>query len=45
MWYDRIKVFYDKGLWTADMVQMAVTIGLITQAEADEIVGENNAEV
>lgn len=37
---DKIKRWYAQGLWTAEMVQTAATKGVITQAQADEIVRE-----
>ena len=40
--YERIKNFYDRGLWTKEQVHQAVSKGLITEIEYREIVGENN---
>lgn len=37
--FDRVKGYYDKGLWTADMVRNAVG-KWITDDEADEILSE-----
>lgn len=37
----RIKALYAAGSITADAVQRYVSAGLITQAEADEIIGGN----
>ena len=37
--YEKIKKFYDMGLWTADMVKTAVDKGLITNEECAEIFG------
>lgn len=37
MTYERIKYFYEAGLWSAPMVKMAVRKGIITQAQCDEI--------
>ena len=37
--FEKIKMFYEKGLWTKEMVQEAVTKGLITEEEYIEIVG------
>lgn len=37
--FDRVKGYYDKGLWTADMVRNAVG-RWITAEEADEILIE-----
>lgn len=39
--YERIKAFYDKGLWTAEQVHQAVEKGLITVAEYVEITQTN----
>jgi uncharacterized XkdX family phage protein len=38
--YDRIKRFYDGGLWTKSMVGDAVVKGVITPAQYEEITGE-----
>ena len=35
--YDLIKSNYDKGLWSAQLVQFAVQKGVITQEQADAI--------
>ena len=35
--YEKIKLWYKQGLWTAEMVQNAVDKGVITQEQADEI--------
>lgn len=37
--FEKIKKFYNMGLWTADMVRTAVDKGIITQAQCDEILG------
>lgn len=37
--FDRVKVYYDKGLWTDDMVRNAVG-RWITADEAEEILNE-----
>lgn len=37
--FEKIKKFYDKGLWTKEMVHDAVDKGLITEEEYIEIVG------
>ena len=37
--FEKIKMFYDKGLWTAEQVYQAVEKGLITEEEYNEIVG------
>lgn len=36
--FDKIKMFYDKGLWNAEQVHQAVDKGLITEDEYKEIV-------
>ena len=38
--YERIKLWYEKGLWTKDKVYAAVGKGLITAAEYEELTGE-----
>lgn len=35
-WYN----WYKMGLWTAEMIQAAADKGVITQSQADEILGE-----
>lgn len=37
---DKIERWYKQGLWTAEMVQAAADKGVITQAQADEIMCE-----
>lgn len=37
--FEKIKKFYDMGLWTAEMVRTAVEKGVITEAECAEILG------
>lgn len=37
LWYNTIKHFYTFGLWTDEMVKLAVTYNRITQAECDTI--------
>lgn len=39
-YYERIKSWYDKGLWTKEQVHQAVEKGLITEDEYKTIVGE-----
>jgi len=39
MSFDIIKNNYDKGLWTAKMVALACTKGVITAAQYQEITG------
>jgi len=43
MTYEKIKEYYDKGLWTKEMVRNAVIKGRITPAQYVEIVGEEYA--
>ena len=38
--YELIKRNYERGLWTAVMVKMAVRKGLITKEQYTEITGE-----
>lgn len=35
--YDLIKMNFEKGLWSGQLVQLAVQKGVITQAQADAI--------
>ena len=35
---DKIAKWYAQGLWTEDMVRQAVDKGVITEAEAEEII-------
>ena len=37
---EKIKKWYEKGLWTAEMVRNAVIKGKLTEEEYREIVGE-----
>lgn len=39
MTYDKIKEYYDNGLWTKKMVHKAVELGYITEEEYIRIVG------
>lgn len=38
--YEKIKKWYEQKLWTVEMVQNAVTKGVLTQEQADEILKE-----
>lgn len=38
--FERIKGYYDKGLWSAGMVQQAVDKGLLTGEQYRSIVGQ-----
>lgn len=39
--YGKIKKWYKQGLWTADMVNAAVSKGVITGEQAKEILQED----
>lgn len=41
MTYEIIKRNYDKGLWSAAMVRVAVRKGVITKAQFKEITGKD----
>ena len=41
--FETIKKNYDKGLWTAALVKMAVKKGVITKEQYAEITGEQYA--
>ena len=41
--YDKIKKWYEQGLWSIDMVRNAVVKGRITSDEFKEITGEDYA--
>ena len=41
MSYERIKYFFDAGLWSAPMVKNAVRKGIITKEQYTEITGKN----
>ena len=40
MSYERVKYFYNAGLWNKAMVKMAVRKGVITKAQFEEITGQ-----
>lgn len=40
MSYERIKYYFDAGLWSKQMVKMAVKKGIITKDQYEEITGE-----
>ena len=42
-WFDRIKKYYDAGLWTAKMVGNAVVKGKIVDGSKKKIVGRTSA--
>ena len=39
--YNKVKKYYDDGLWSKSMVRNAVSKGWITAAEYKEITGED----
>lgn len=39
--YEKVKTYYDRGVWTIDMVRNAVVKGWITEEEFTEITGED----
>ena len=41
MSFERIKYFYDAGLWNKAMVKMAIKKGVITSTQYTEITGED----
>lgn len=43
MSYERIKYFYDAGLWSLPMVKKAVLKGVITKEQYKDITGEDYA--
>ncbi len=40
MSYERVKYYYDAGLWSKPMVKTAVRKGIITKEQYTDIVGE-----
>lgn len=40
MSFDKVKYNYDTGLWSKQMVKMAVKKGIITREQYEEITGE-----
>ena len=41
--YERIKYYFEAGLWNAQMVKMAVKKGVITREQFTEITGKEYA--
>lgn len=41
MSYDRVKYYFEAGLWNAQMVKMAVRKGVITKEQYKEITGKD----
>lgn len=37
--FEKIKKWYKQGLWTAQMVEKAVEKGVLTAAQAEEVLG------
>lgn len=42
--FNKVKTYYDKGLWSVAMVRNAVVKGWITAEEFEEITGEDYDE-
>ena len=40
MSYERVKYYYDAGLWSKQMVKIAVHKGIITKEQYQEITGD-----
>lgn len=40
MSFERVKAYYEAGMWSKPMVKMAVRKGVITKEQYTEIVGE-----
>ena len=38
--FEKIKKWYKQGLWTAEMVQNAVSKGILTEGQKDQILKE-----
>lgn len=38
--FNTIKSFYDRGLWSSQLVKMSVKKGILTDEQAKEILGE-----
>jgi uncharacterized XkdX family phage protein len=43
MTFERVKYYYEAGLWSKPMVKMAVRKGVITKEQFEEITGETFA--
>jgi uncharacterized XkdX family phage protein len=41
MSFERVKYYFDAGLWSAPMVKMAVKKGIITKEQFKEITGKD----
>ena len=41
MSYEKIKYYFDVGLWSAPIVKMAVKKGIITKEQYTEIIGKD----
>ena len=44
MSYERVKYYYDAGLWSKPMVKMAVRKGVITVEQYTEITGDEYSQ-
>ena len=42
--YEKIKKWYEQGLWTAEMVKQATRKGVITEGEQIQIIGEEGGQ-
>lgn len=42
MSYERIKYYFEAGLWSKQMVKMAVKKGIITKDQYEKITGEDH---
>lgn len=40
--FNTIKSFYDRGLWSSQLVKMSVKKGILTDEQAKEILGEED---
>ena len=40
-----IKFFYEKGLWTSQLVEMSVKKGILTREQANEILGKEENDL
>lgn len=43
MSFERVKYYFEAGLWSKPMVKMAVRKGVITKEQYQEITGETHA--
>lgn len=40
-WFDKVKMYYDEGLWDVERVKDAVVMGKITKAQFAKITTQN----